>query len=555
MHPARYAMRMPMPLAAGLLAVAAAGTATAAPPAAATARASRPATATPAVPVLHWQPCDGSFQCATARVPLDYRHPRRQMISIAVIRHRATDPARRIGSLFFNPGGPGDGGVEELPTMWYPLFPARVRARFDIVSFDPRGIGSSTAVRCFATAAAENRFLAQAPAGFPVGTRQVAAWDRTFARFDALCGRRNKALLPHVTTADTARDMDLLRRAVGDPVMNYLGISYGSLLGATYANLFPGRVRAMVMDGNLDPVAWTHAEGSLPSDLRKGGDLATAATLRGFLRLCGQAPVASCAFSAGTPAATRAKFAALLRRLRRHPVTTGSPPQTYTYAAAVATVVQFLYATRPLPALGEIGWQGGARLLQQLWAATGTSRHHARAAAPLGPAPARWLPATGRAAAVPAASPAVYNGLEQAGAVACSDSPNPQDPGAYPALAHFAAARAGAVGPYWTWLDEPCAGWPAAVSPDRYAGPWNRVTAGPVLVIGNTGDPATPYPDSVALSRELARARLLTVDGYGHTELANKSRCADRYETRYLLTGALPPAGTVCRQDKAPFGA
>jgi pimeloyl-ACP methyl ester carboxylesterase len=135
----------------------------------------------------------------------------------------------------------------------------------------------------------------------------------------------------------------------------------------------------------------------------------------------------------------------------------------------------------------------------------------------------------------------------------CSDSPNPQDPRAYPALARLAAARSGAVGPYWTWETEPCAGWSAAVSPDRYAGPWDRPTASPVLVIGNTGDPVTPYPDSVAMSRELARARLLTVDGFGHTELANQSSCAERYETRYLIAGTLPPPGTVCRQNTAPF--
>src|SRR5579872_5949605 len=164
MHPARYAIRMPMPLAAGLLAVAAATTATAAPPAAVAARASRPATATPAVPALHWQPCDGSFQCATARVPLDYRHPRGQLISIAVIRHPATDPARRAGTLFFNPGGPGTPGTALAP-VGYRLFPAQVRARFDIVSFDPRGVPASTAIQCFPDATAENRFLSRAPQG------------------------------------------------------------------------------------------------------------------------------------------------------------------------------------------------------------------------------------------------------------------------------------------------------------------------------------------------------------------------------------------------------
>jgi pimeloyl-ACP methyl ester carboxylesterase len=552
MHLHRSAVHLSRSLAAGLLAVTALSTATAAAPAAAAGTAPPGAAR---VPVLAWRACDGSFQCATARVPLNYRYPRGPMISIAVISHRATDPARRIGSLFFNPGGPGDPGVASLPS-WYPLFPARVRARFDIISFDPRGVGDSTAVRCFATTAAEDRFLAALPGAFPVGARQVAVWDRTWARFDARCGQRNKALLPHVTTADVARDMDLLRRAVGDPAMNYLGISYGTLLGATYANLFPGRVRSMVLDGNVDPVAWTHANRALPATLRIGGDLASAATLRAFLRLCGRAPTASCAFSAGTPAATAAKFGALMHRLRQHPVTIGNPPQTFTYASTVALVVQTLYTIRPLPPLadiGTVGWPGGAKLLQRLWAASGTHRHHAAAAAPVRPAPALGHQASGRTATAAAAVPAVYNGPEQEFAVACSDSPNPQDPRSYPAFARLATARSGVVGPYWAWLTETCADWPAAASADRYAGPWNRPTAHPVLVIGNTFDPSTRYQSSVAMSHDLARARLLTVDGYGHTELANPSNCAARYETRYLIAGSLPPPGTVCRQNTTPF--
>jgi pimeloyl-ACP methyl ester carboxylesterase len=365
MIPGRPALRLAGCLMAGLLAVTPLTATAAASPGTVVASRAAPAGAV-TVPTLRWRACGGGFQCATARVPLDYQHPGGPMISIAVIRHPATDPAHRIGALFFNPGGPGASGVEQLPAG-YTLLPAQVRARFDIISFDPREVANSTAVRCFPTAAAENRFLARLPAafqaGFPVGAQQVAVWDRTWARFDGLCGQRDKTLLGHLTTADVARDMDLVRRAVGDPVMNYLGVSYGTVLGATYANLFPGRVRSMILDGNIDPVAYTHAEGPLPTGLRLGVDLASAATLRAFLRLCGAAPAASCAFSAGTPAATRAKFAALLARLDRRPVIIGSPPQTYTYATTVATVAGFLYTIRPLPAIDAIGWQAGATLL------------------------------------------------------------------------------------------------------------------------------------------------------------------------------------------------
>ncbi len=434
-----------------------------------------------------------------------------------------------------NRGGPS-AQVEGLVAN-YGRIPAALRARFDIVTFDPRGFGYSTAVRCFPTTGAENAFFAGLPAGFPVGASQESAWERTFARFDALCAMRNGSLLDHDSTADVARDMDLLRRAVGDPVLNYLGLSYGTGLGATYANLFPARVGHLVLDGNLNPVAWTRGNGGQPTDMRMGSDVASAATLKAFLDLCGMTSTAACAFSAGTPAATRAKFSTLLHRLRQHPVTIGTPPQTYTYASTVASVP-----------LGDVAaWQGGGSLLQQLWAASATRRRASAAT------PAAGGLATGLSGA--AASPSVvYTGREQQLAVFCSDSPNPRDPRAYADAARLAYARSGVVGPENAWYpDEQCAGWPSAAGQDRYAGPWNRPTASPILLIGNTGDPRTSYQDSVAMSRNLARARLLTVDGYGHTEFDNPSTCATTYEIRYFLAGALPRAGTICQQDAAPF--
>jgi pimeloyl-ACP methyl ester carboxylesterase len=525
-------------LAAGLASAAcsaAAPASTTAPvPAALTARATAP------VPALHWRSCYGGFQCATARVPLNYRDPRGATISIAVIRHLATDPARRAGTLFYNAGGPMvqvlsfvTGGFNELP--------AAVAARWDIITFDPRGFGYSTAVRCFPTMAAESKFLGGVTFGglpvFPVGARQEAAFERTWAQFDARCAQRNGSLLDHDTTADVARDMNLLREAVGAPALNYIGVSYGTGLGATYANLFPATTGRMVLDANLNPVAWTDPDGA-PTFLAQGTDQASAASMRAFLDLCGKTTTSACAFSAGTPAATRAKWATLLRRLRRHPVTIGTPPQTYTYADAVASV--------PLEDVSQ--WQSGASVLQQLWAAS-TAARPATAASPAAPAQAS-PPAT--AATLP---PGFYTGYEQTLAVLCSDSPNPRDPAAYSAAGRRAYARSGAFGLEQPWKTEACADWPAAAAQDRYSGPWNRPTATTILVLGNTGDPIVPLRDSVAMSRDLARARLLTVDGYGHTEIGNPSTCATDYEIRYLLTGALPPPRTVCAEDATPFPA
>jgi pimeloyl-ACP methyl ester carboxylesterase len=407
------------------------------------------------------------------------------------------------------------------------------------VSFDPRGVGRSDGLHCFPTEDAENSFLGQAADGFPVGKEQTLAWDRIWHGFDAQCAEHGGAVLWHMSTADVARDMDLFRAALGERTLTYYGPSYGTVLGATYANMFPERVGSMVLDGNIDPVAWTHADGSTPTALRMAAYTGTATTMHDFLTLCGRAAVKQCAFSAGSPAATIAKYQTLLQRLRSHPVSAGSPPQSFTSATAVAAVRDFLYTTQPEPGLGQPGWAGGAQLLQELW--QGSGRGVSARGGTVTPKPS--------GSSTPAGP---YLGIEQLLGVACADSPNPSEMGAYAAQGDLAALRSGAFGPLWSWWSAVCAAWPAA-GQSRYTGPWNRPTAHPILVVGNTADPATAYSGSVAMARDLARARLLTVSGDGHSALLNTSSCANRYIADYLLAGALPPSGAVCTQDTEPF--
>ncbi|MFI6289524.1 alpha/beta hydrolase [Streptomyces sp. NPDC051018] len=483
----------------------------------------RPAPAGP-VPRLNWRPCSAGspFDCATATVPLDYADPGGRTIDLAVIKRKATGPGRRIGTLFFNPGGPGGPGTVQMPDR-YEFFPREVRERFDIVSWDPRGIGNSTAVRCFDTPEAADVWASGKPAGFPVGEQQRAAWIAAYAELGRLCEKRDPELLRHVSTADTARDLDGLRQAVGEPQLNYLGTSYGSFLGATYANLFPGKVRAMTLDSNIDPRAWTDngsdIDPALPTFLRMGTDVGAAEVLDRFLTLCGSTTTDRCAFSAGSPKATRDKFDRLMRRLRDRPV------GAWTYAKTVADTVNGLYTVHP-------GWTELAGRLQELW----------RGRVP-GPPP----PSTS-----PVPVPVPYLGEEQAGAVFCSDSPNPQDVEVYHRAEEIAAARAGDAGRFWAWASEPCATWPARPA-NRYTGPWDRLTSPTVLVVNPLYDPATAYPNAQAMVRELVNARLLTLNGYGHTALGNPSSCVQEYESRYFIDGTLPPAGTVCDQDTAPF--
>jgi pimeloyl-ACP methyl ester carboxylesterase len=477
-----------------------------------------------AAPAIPWHKCADPgkqrFQCAEIRVPLDHGRPRGAAIQLAMIRHRATDPGRRLGTIFYEPGGPGVPGTEFLPDLAYDRLPAALRARFDIVSWDPRGVGASTAVQCFTGKAAEDAFFAGSPTrnveGFPVGQDQMTTWIDRYRGFGERCKGRNGGLLTHVSTVDTVRDLEFMRRRAGEREMNYLGTSYGTIVGAVYANMFPDRVRAMALDGVVDPLAWSRPQRAanggrfLPGGLRFRSDVETAETLNAFLDLCGATDTAHCAFSAGSPEATRKKFTALLARL---PVDV-STDQT-SYATAISGTIRSLYFVP--------GWKDRAHDLQQLWEG--------------GP---------------PAVAPPASRSDGQEMAIACGEVPSPRA-GAFPAIDALARQRSGVVGPFWAWDYEPCSTWPVR-SAHRYTGRWDHRTASPVLVIGNTFDPATPHRGAVAMTRALARARLLTMEGYGHTALLNPSACVNRHESRYFIAGALPPKGARCAQDGSPFG-
>ena len=263
-------------------------------------------------PTLGWADCDDGFLCATAEVPLDYNLPRDEQIELAVIKLPATDPQNRIGTLFINFGGPGQSGVDRLRgrARWPWLFSEELRSRFDLVSWDQRGVARSAAVRCFPDAAEQWRFLVPS-AGLPMdarGEQELFAWSKEFAD---RCEQQAGPIMNHASSANTARDLELLRRAVGDSSLTYHGISYGTQLGAIYANLFPGRVRAMVLDGSIDFQGNADGHGSegttVPLNTRQDIATGTAAAFEEFLRDCSAAGP-RCAFQRQVGGAGR-KFA------------------------------------------------------------------------------------------------------------------------------------------------------------------------------------------------------------------------------------------------------
>jgi pimeloyl-ACP methyl ester carboxylesterase len=276
--------------------------------------------ASAATPQIEWSPCADTpgFDCAEVKAPLDYDTPRNgRKVTLAVVRHAAEGPGTRLGTVFFNPGGPGGQGTEDLPS-WLDLFPAEVRQRFDLVSWDPRGVGDSTAAQCFDTDQEGIEFFADVPSPFPVGPGERRSFMDAYHRFGGVCRERQGNLLKHFSTADTARDLDLLRRRSGESKMNYIGVSYGTFLGATYANLFPrkgslARPRRKHRAVGLDEQRQAQRrpdEYSFPHRVA----YRTAETFEQFLRLCAQAGTSTCAFAGSSLQETRAKWQTLLER-------------------------------------------------------------------------------------------------------------------------------------------------------------------------------------------------------------------------------------------------
>ncbi|NUS53879.1 MAG: alpha/beta fold hydrolase, partial [Streptomycetaceae bacterium] len=477
-----------------------------------------------ATPLLRWGDCGDGFRCATASVPLDYDQPRADPIDLAVIKLPAPDPAKRLGTLFVNFGGPGPSGVDRLRERgrWPWLFSAELRDRFDLVAWDSRAVARSAGARCFPTPHARQAYFGSVPE-MPTDPGAEPAYFAKAAELAQLCRAGAGPILDHASTANTARDLELLRRAVGEPLLTYHGLSYGSLVGATYANLFPNRVRAMVLDGSMDFKGSTAGHGdegrTRPLDSRQDVPRGIADTFDAFLRYCAAAGP-KCAFSSGVPIA---KWQFLIERARHAPIALGDGTH-WTYAGIIGAAADLADPAR----YPEI-----AALLQQLFDAARPGPPH-------------------RVAARLRGEDHLANRPEAFYTIQCSDSVVPTEPEAYGRAAAEEDRRVPLFGRIGAFDMVGCAFWRGSDT-DRHLGPWGRRTSAPILILNSRFDPATPLTGAFAGAAELASARVLVVEGAGHTTMYVHSACAERAKRDYLTSAALPPPNTTCPVDAPPF--
>jgi len=453
---------------------------------------------------VQWQPCRQSMQCTHITVPLDYAHPAGQTIKLAVLKVPATDPARRVGALVVNPGGPGGSGVDYAARATT-YFGDQVRAAFDIVGFDPRGVGTSTPVNCLPDSELDV-MVASDPD--PDTSAEVAESDRLIRQLGEGCIRNSGDLARHVSTEEAARDIDILRAVLGQSRLAFFGASYGTYLGATYADLFPDRVGRMVLDGAVDPTA-----SSVEMALVQAHGFEVA--LRSYVTDC--VSRGGC-YLGQTVDAGMQRIRDFLTSTDQHPLP-GDGTRLLTEGEAVLGIWAPLYNRSYWPALdaalGE-ALRGNGRTLLSF------------ADQYIGRGPSGY----------------VDNSAEALYAVNCLDPHQNVSEAKVKALEPRFRKSSPTFGRVFDAGLTACNEWPAKPIGHQHA--LHAKGAPPILVIGTTRDPATPLRWAHALAGQLDSGVLVTRNGDGHTGYRAGNPCVDDTVERYLVSGVVPDSTVHC---------
>ena len=493
-------------------------------------------------PKLAWvKASDGSGFSTTVKLPRDYDRPSAGSVTVALFKVPAATPSRRIGTLFLNPGGPGGSGVELAKAATEFLSPS-VLDRFDVVGFDPRGTNASSRLRCFKSAGRQTTALTGMSAAFPITGSQEKSFIAAGKKLASGCSGYGATMASSMSTAEVARDLDVLRRAVGDKLLTYLGFSYGSYLGEVYANLFPDRFRALVIDGVLNPVAYagTRASRSVPTTLRIKSAEASWKALTEGLAACAKAGPRYCPLS--SPQADFDKVANTLKLRGSVVVDTDDDDVRYSYGDFISDVLNALYYPD--------GMDWVAHVVAVLKTATTSSDAHSVATATtrLG----TLVKAFHRVTGVDGEDDSYDNSLEAYSGVLCTDSLHAADPHTWIAANKKAAATAPHFSGIWGWSDVQCAtNYWKAKDEDAYRGTFSKRTVAPVLIVGNYHDPATNYSGAVETKALMPHSYLIRSNSWGHTAYGT-SDCVTVQVDAYLLHGT-KPGGGVCVGRVKPF--
>ncbi|MFE0133783.1 alpha/beta hydrolase [Streptomyces sp. NPDC059037] len=460
---------------------------------------------------LKWRECGvPGFECSTMKAPLDYDKPGGEEIELAVSRKKATGPGKRLGSLQVNPGGPGGSAIGYLQSYAALGYPQEVRARYDMVAVDPRGVARSEPVNCLDGKQMDAYTQTDIT---PDDTRETGELTASFKEFAEGCEKRSAEMLPHVSTVEAARDMDLLREVLGDEKLTYVGASYGTFLGATYAGLYPDRVGRLVLDGAMDP---SLSARRMNRDQTAGFETA----FQSFAKDCVRQ--ADCPLGTENPQDAGKRLKSFFDDLDGAPIPAGDPDgRKLGEALATTGVIAAMY--------DEAAWP-------QLRTALDTAMKNKDGAGLLSLSDSYYeRDGDGTYANLMFANAAV-NCLDLPPAFTSPDEVKKSLPDFDKASPVFGKGLA--------WASLNCAYWPV-----KATGEPHRIEAkgaAPIVVAGTTRDPATPYHWAESLADQLSSGKLLTYEGDGHTAYGRGSDCIDSTINAYLLDGTAPKDGKRC---------
>ena len=468
----------------------------------------QPPSAVASAAAINWQSCGGSFECATFKVPVDYANPGGKTLDLALLKQPAKDPSKRIGTLMANPGGPGASAIDFV-RIWATVLSKDIRDRFDIVTFDPRGVGQSSPIVCHDDL---QKLIALDPS-----PDNAAEWEGVKAEskvFADACAKKYGDLLSALGTKNVARDMDTIRAALGEEKLTYIGYSYGTVIGSVYADMFPTHVRAFVLDGAVDlSLGFEETIGTQAVGFERA--------LAAYEADCDQKKCAA------APNGNTAKVIDdLLASVEKAPLPAPSADRAAGPGEVLLGIIEAMYS--------KFSWRGLTDALTQANKGDGSAMVKLAD---------QYLQRE--------TDGSYPNLIEANSAVNYVDEACSRNPNDYIAMADRLAKAAPHFGASAASSGLTCAYWAATADPlavPRAAG------APPIVVIGTTNDPATPYEWAVALSKQLESGVLVTHRGEGHTIYAQGDACIDSAVNAYLLELTVPKAGLSCGTGAPPPG-